>query len=53
MYLCGYIFIHGLSPEKPKKEIYYLQDDSSDPLELIDMDGNKVFVMNLGKKDQI
>ena len=53
MYLCKYAFIHGLSPEKPKKKIYYLQEDDDEPGEMIDMDGNKVEFMNLGKKDQI
>ena len=51
MYLCWYIFIHGLSTTK--KKIYFLQDYEGNPGEMIDMDGNKVEFMSLGKKDQI
>jgi hypothetical protein len=42
-----------MSPNEPKKKIYYLQDDEGKPGEVIDMDGNKVEFMNLGKKDSI
>ena len=52
-YLFFMVFKLGLTPEKPKKKIYYLQDDEGKPGEVIDMDGNKVEFMNLGKKSAI
>ena len=47
------IFNSAFSPMKPKKKIYYLQEEDGKPGEVIDMDGNKVEFMNLGKKDSI
>jgi hypothetical protein len=50
-FLLYYMFKTGMYA--PKKKIYYLQDDSGNPGEVFDMDGNKVEFMNLGKKDSI
>ena len=52
-FLFYYVFKFGLTSGVPKKKIYYLQDDEGNPGEVIDMDGNKVDFMNLGKKDSI
>lgn len=52
-FLFYYVFKFGLTSGVPKKKIYYLQDDEGKLGEVIDMDGNKVDFMNLGKKDQI
>ena len=51
-FLFYYVFKFGLT-SGVKKKIYYLQDDEGKPGEVIDMDGNKVEFMNLGKKDSI
>jgi energy-coupling factor transporter transmembrane protein EcfT len=52
-YLFFMVFQYGLSPEKPKKKIYYLRDDSGKTNKVFDSEGNEVEFLDLGKKDQI